>query len=207
MADSLEHPCCELCGKPMPAGEEMFKYHGYSGPCPVAPPPVPVLVPQDWSAHIDAVRVALGNDEPTWWRRCRTIGHAVSIDDLAHRGGKYLHAVEYFCSQCSRGESRGVVEVVTTGHANDQPDPAQALITQWREAASKGQSVAEIAINLAHADQLARICSHKVPNEFKLNGESALELYNFFMRCGYISYEHDMPIHKLFSNLKAFLGK
>lgn len=25
---------CEICGEPMPAGEEMFKYHGYSGPCP-----------------------------------------------------------------------------------------------------------------------------------------------------------------------------
>lgn len=25
---------CELCGEPMPEGEEMFKYHGYSGPCP-----------------------------------------------------------------------------------------------------------------------------------------------------------------------------
>lgn len=26
--------CCEICGKPMPPGEEMFKYHGYSGDCP-----------------------------------------------------------------------------------------------------------------------------------------------------------------------------
>ena len=25
---------CALCGEPMPEGEEMFKYHGYSGPCP-----------------------------------------------------------------------------------------------------------------------------------------------------------------------------
>jgi hypothetical protein len=25
---------CGLCGLPMPEGEEMFKYHGYSGPCP-----------------------------------------------------------------------------------------------------------------------------------------------------------------------------
>jgi hypothetical protein len=25
---------CELCGEPMPEGEEMFKFHGYSGPCP-----------------------------------------------------------------------------------------------------------------------------------------------------------------------------
>lgn len=24
---------CELCGCPMPEGEEMFKFHGYSGPC------------------------------------------------------------------------------------------------------------------------------------------------------------------------------
>jgi len=25
---------CGLCGEPMPEGEEMFNYHGYSGPCP-----------------------------------------------------------------------------------------------------------------------------------------------------------------------------
>ena len=25
---------CGLCGEPMPPGEEMFNYHGYSGGCP-----------------------------------------------------------------------------------------------------------------------------------------------------------------------------
>jgi len=25
---------CTLCGEPMPPGETMFHYHGYSGPCP-----------------------------------------------------------------------------------------------------------------------------------------------------------------------------
>jgi hypothetical protein len=30
---------CELCGEPMPPGEEMFKIHGYSGPCPKPPKP------------------------------------------------------------------------------------------------------------------------------------------------------------------------
>lgn len=39
---------CELCGEPMPPGEEMFKYHGYSGPCPK--PPLPKKRP----AWIDA---------------------------------------------------------------------------------------------------------------------------------------------------------
>ena len=30
---------CELCGEPMLPGEEMFKFHGYSGPCPKPPLP------------------------------------------------------------------------------------------------------------------------------------------------------------------------
>ena len=33
MSDS-ERPKCGLCGEPMPEGEEMFQYHGHSGPCP-----------------------------------------------------------------------------------------------------------------------------------------------------------------------------
>lgn len=34
---------CELCGEPMPAGEEMFKYHGLSGRCPKPPMPRPTV--------------------------------------------------------------------------------------------------------------------------------------------------------------------
>lgn len=30
-------PNCEMCGDPMPPGEEMFRFHGYSGPCPKPP--------------------------------------------------------------------------------------------------------------------------------------------------------------------------
>lgn len=36
-------PNCTLCGEPMAPGEEMFKYHGYSGPCPKPPLPKPKL--------------------------------------------------------------------------------------------------------------------------------------------------------------------
>jgi hypothetical protein len=39
----VERANCELCGEPMPKGEEMFKYHGFSGPCPKpALPSVPI---------------------------------------------------------------------------------------------------------------------------------------------------------------------
>lgn len=33
----MEKEKCELCGEPLPEGEQMFKYHGYSGPCPKPP--------------------------------------------------------------------------------------------------------------------------------------------------------------------------
>lgn len=32
---------CEVCGEPMPDGEEMFKFHGYSAPCPKPSLPKP----------------------------------------------------------------------------------------------------------------------------------------------------------------------
>ena len=28
---------CEICGEPMPEGEEMFRFHGYSCSCPKPP--------------------------------------------------------------------------------------------------------------------------------------------------------------------------
>lgn len=34
-----DRPTCKVCGDPMPEGEEMFQYHGYSGPCPKPPLP------------------------------------------------------------------------------------------------------------------------------------------------------------------------
>jgi hypothetical protein len=39
MAEQSTKPTCELCGEPMPPGEKMFNYHGYSGPCPKPPLP------------------------------------------------------------------------------------------------------------------------------------------------------------------------
>ena len=44
---------CELCGEPMPPGEEMFNYHGYSGLCPAPPLPKP-KPPQDDPAALEA---------------------------------------------------------------------------------------------------------------------------------------------------------
>jgi hypothetical protein len=41
MTDPTDRPKCQLCGEPMPPGEEMFNFHGYSGPCPKPAAPAP----------------------------------------------------------------------------------------------------------------------------------------------------------------------
>lgn len=35
----MDEATCDLCGEPMPIGEEMLKFHGLSGPCPKPPLP------------------------------------------------------------------------------------------------------------------------------------------------------------------------
>lgn len=69
----MEKPKCEICGEPMPIGEEMFKYHGYSGDCPKPPLPRPEgkpavnIVPDGWieQAKYDALGKAYKQLEST----------------------------------------------------------------------------------------------------------------------------------------------
>lgn len=49
---------CELCGEPMPPNEQMFKFHGYSGPCPKPPLPKPEAVNSD-PMNLTEIRAAL----------------------------------------------------------------------------------------------------------------------------------------------------
>ncbi len=49
---------CGLCGEPMPEGETMFKYHGFSGPCPAPPLPRPRQPEELLAARIAALEVA-----------------------------------------------------------------------------------------------------------------------------------------------------
>ena len=58
---------CELCGEPMPPGEEMFKYHGYSGDCPKPP----LSQPQQCKRCSGVGKIAIGETgaiscEPVW---------------------------------------------------------------------------------------------------------------------------------------------
>jgi hypothetical protein len=64
---------CTLCGEPMPKGEEMFQYHGYSGPCPKPPLPKPAAPLTGDAAALHAItrgvapHRSLSPDERALW--------------------------------------------------------------------------------------------------------------------------------------------
>src|SRR5262245_513542 len=69
---------CELCGEPMPVGEEAFKYHGYSGPCPKPMKPLP-----EWKtgAVVEYIFRYMVGDDGTFW-----IDVLVNREPYAHVG-------------------------------------------------------------------------------------------------------------------------
>ena len=85
MPDDLAR--CGLCGELMPPGEEMFRFHGYSGPCPkpALQPPCPEC-PPGRKPHAERV----GEID-----RLLKVGHtgAVCIDDTPVHRAWYLHEI------------------------------------------------------------------------------------------------------------------
>jgi hypothetical protein len=60
---------CSLCGMPMPKGEEMFQYHGYSGPC---PQPKREFYDQGWNDRVAGKPFVSGTTK-SWrdgWKDC-----------------------------------------------------------------------------------------------------------------------------------------
>lgn len=80
---------CELCGEPMPAGEEMFKYHGSSGPCPK--PPLPAGAPKFEPQHATERQMK-------WF--CKLFGHRWRFDRNEPCGNGWWWEF-HKCSRCS----------------------------------------------------------------------------------------------------------
>lgn len=61
--------CCTVCGEPMPEGETMFNFHGYSGNCPKPP-----LKSREWNkeAHRFYDLILTGGDTEKFWEELLT---------------------------------------------------------------------------------------------------------------------------------------
>lgn len=86
---------CELCGEPMPEGEEMFKIHGYSGGCPKPP----IKTPHSIEAVIEYVHREV--DGKFWIMiradriECNSIG---PFDTAAERQRAHDDLIKMMCS-------------------------------------------------------------------------------------------------------------
>ena len=77
----MTQPICELCGEPMPLGETMFKFHGYSGPCPKPPLPKPADDYVAWCRYSGKSIVTCDSDAEGAFRVYRR-SDAATIEDL-----------------------------------------------------------------------------------------------------------------------------
>ena len=109
-------PRCSICGELMPVGEEMFKFHGYSGPCPKPPLERPKPTPGIPRSTLQAL---LAKEPVTPWIVC--------CPDCDHgvRGG----------SPCVLCSGRGTLEVIPRRLADDlaailaaEPEPNDAAV-------------------------------------------------------------------------------
>lgn len=99
---------CGICGEPMPPGEEMFQYHGYSGPCPTPPKPNPPPASEDHDWRNVAILA----------RRALAFGHQATPqtpEKMIERKERALRAIVDVCER--HGASSSVLREVEEGEA------------------------------------------------------------------------------------------
>jgi len=86
---------CAICGEPLPEGEEMFKFHGYSGPC----PKLPLLKTEIKNPLLDAAKAAYRkhhlNDDSIGWQELSDILFNALTETMGDGGfSKWIKEVE-----------------------------------------------------------------------------------------------------------------
>lgn len=152
---SEQRPMCEICGAPMPTGEEMFKFHGYSGPCPKPPLPkpdpavTPSLSPQDRAdgrrleqaqAIVDAIEKEAFSEWPDGWHREdaeRIIASALlAADEDRERLQELISMREptnWPCNWCGYGHS-AAIDAGEERKLVQRAEAAEAALARERQA-------------------------------------------------------------------------
>ncbi len=109
---------CELCGEPMPPGEQMFKFHGYSGPCPKPKLGQPPYSPTMIYFHADAIAFRTERDA--------ALARAEKAEALTADAKK---SRDWWQTECRLNMHR----VITCGVAAGNPEAASkgAYAEQW----------------------------------------------------------------------------
>lgn len=97
-----DQPLCEICGEPMPAGEETFKFHGYSGNCPKPP----LVKPERealrercdartyWEAGREAAIARIQRDLDGYYKEHGTYDPETGVTEFSDAGQDYVSTLE-----------------------------------------------------------------------------------------------------------------
>lgn len=97
-------PDCEICGEPMPEGESMFKFHGFSGPCPK--PPLPKR-----TAYYELKPVEERASQPGAFLTAAVRSCGLCGETIEGMGGPGPGSVCVRCAEVvMRGEARGAIK-------------------------------------------------------------------------------------------------
>jgi hypothetical protein len=108
---------CGLCGKPMPEGEEMFNYHGFSGPCP--PPDI-------HSEVFEAAKQWLESNTKIRWTTEPGPGEeGITLEELNRRPNKYAGWLSNFAASMVAAEREAAAREERKRIADELEDALQ----------------------------------------------------------------------------------
>lgn len=173
---------CSICGEPMPPGEEMFKFHGYSGSCPK--PPLPSFVSVMAIALDDAayLRDLAAYIDPVYKRRLTEIAakldhakaeSAAEIADLKHQVSeqalKYLSAMGQWDELEADLRQRLESSQIQTRQADERGDEA---MRRAHDAEARLEVAEKDAARYQHIKANAELCGGTSATNAVLNGKT-----------------------------------
>lgn len=110
--EEIKKSYCQLCGEPMPEGEEMFNYHGYSGNCPKPPLSTKIIKKEEVNKKEGAISYVLVvdvSDNVQLYYYCGYYKNGVSINSVDYTKAMkipFKDEAEYICSKINEQKNQ-----------------------------------------------------------------------------------------------------
>lgn len=161
---NTEQSRCELCGEPMPEGEEMFNFHGYSGPCPK--PMKPIVAPKVFTAaEVDAITKPLTEEITALRAQVEALAGALrAVQDYWEGRPAIIGGYGYQEQVAEQKRKRDYAEQLIT---NALASPPLAPLVARREAVERVVEAARTALPVLERGELIAFGTTQTAKELR----------------------------------------
>ena len=128
-----EESTCAICGHPMPEGETMFQYHGYSGPCPDKPR-IPVAPRTDYNEALTDTAM-LTNSADAQWKENKRLLSELTAAQARIADGKIM-------ADFAKGAIHDAI-ATEDGLDGETGQQVMCIITEWQERGTFDKTLCE----------------------------------------------------------------